>query len=130
MSLNYQFSMFSGEFRSKPKINLGGSSQAKSTKSELLLQTQNLRLSRERDRLKPKSACVIQKLWRSYATRRRTMFEIWTLWNFEINKVSSTTSCGRLLCVVRVFNYCSRHLDPKNGLDLLLNHLSKSNPLK
>ncbi|KAF7470786.1 hypothetical protein GHT09_017915 [Marmota monax] len=61
---------FEGDFKTRPKVSLGGASR-KEEKSSLLHRTQEERRKREEERRRLKNAVIIQSFIRGYRDRKQ-----------------------------------------------------------
>ncbi|XP_059567324.1 ubiquitin-protein ligase E3C isoform X4 [Myotis daubentonii] len=107
---------FEGDFKTRPKVSLGGASR-KEEKASLLHRTQEERRKREEERRRLKNAIIIQSFIRGYRDRKQQIWMYQNLIKHSSLFVQQLDGSDRLTCLFhlkRLMSLCCRLLQSCN----------------
>ncbi|XP_036720050.1 ubiquitin-protein ligase E3C isoform X5 [Balaenoptera musculus] len=107
---------FEGDFKTRPKVSLGGASR-KEEKASLLHRTQEERRKREEERRRLKNAIIIQSFIRGYRDRKQQIWMYQNLIKYGSLFVQQLDGSERLTClfqIKRLMSLCCRLLQNCN----------------
>ncbi|KAG8573428.1 hypothetical protein GDO81_012404 [Engystomops pustulosus] len=120
---------FEGDFKTRPKVSLGGASR-KEEKASLLHRTQEERRKREEERRRLKNAIIIQSYIRGYRDRKQQYSIQRSEFDFHANSATSsvTSADGRnLTLLVRKLLFFYRQTEDSKRLIWICQNLIKYN---
>ena len=88
--------MFDGSFTSKKRDNLGGSGKAKEEKKDFLARARREREQRAHERLRMKSAVVVQSMARSAASRHGACMRERAAWDSKLSDLGTAIAARQL----------------------------------
>jgi hypothetical protein len=86
--------MFDGSFTSKKRVNLGGSGKAKEEKKDFLARARREREQRAHERLRMKSAVVVQSMARSAASRHGACMRERAAWDSKLSDLGTAIAAS------------------------------------